>query len=66
MEILEAYNCCTLELSGNATHLAPWHVKLGFQPEPFIATLRSLTPDGGHVPFMHLVVEKVASLLRHA
>ena len=59
LEILDAYGSCMLELSGNATHLAPWYTKLGFQAEPFIATLSSLSPDGGHVPFMHLVVEKV-------
>ena len=63
MEILDAYDCCELELSGNATHLAPWHAKLGFRPDPFIATLHSLTVDGGLVPFMHLVVEKVSLLL---
>ncbi|THH03452.1 hypothetical protein EW145_g6247 [Phellinidium pouzarii] len=58
-EILEAYEACSLLLSGNGTHLAPWHAKLGFQPEPFIATLGSLTPDGGPVPLIDLVVEKV-------
>ncbi|KAL5533656.1 hypothetical protein ACEPAG_116 [Sanghuangporus baumii] len=58
-EILEAYHSCTLLLSGNGSHLAPWHAKLGFQPEPFIATLGSLTADGGSVPSADFIVEKV-------
>ncbi|EJC98658.1 uncharacterized protein FOMMEDRAFT_128955 [Fomitiporia mediterranea MF3/22] len=58
-EILEAYNSCILTLSGNGSHLAPWHGKLGFQTEPFVATLGSLTPDGGPVPLVDIIVEKV-------
>ncbi|KAL5536048.1 hypothetical protein ACEPAF_4152 [Sanghuangporus sanghuang] len=58
-EILEAYNSCTLLLSGNGSHLAPWHAKLGFHSEPFIATLGSLTPDGGSVPSADFIIEKV-------
>lgn len=48
-----------LELSGNSTHLASWHAKLGFVKEPFVATLDSLTADGGRVPAMDLEVIKV-------
>ena len=58
-EILEAYDNTYLDLSGNSTHLAPWHAKLGFVKDPFIATLDSLTPDGGRVPAMDLIVTKV-------
>ncbi|KAH8110699.1 hypothetical protein DFH11DRAFT_1802190 [Phellopilus nigrolimitatus] len=58
-EILQAYDSCALLLGGNGTHLAPWHAKLGFQPQPFVATLASLTPDGGPVPLIDLIVEKV-------
>ncbi|KAI5114831.1 hypothetical protein M0805_009730, partial [Coniferiporia weirii] len=57
-EILQAYDACTLLLSGNGTHLAPWHAKLGFQAEPFVATLGSLTPDGGSVPLVDFIIEK--------
>ncbi|KAI0720072.1 hypothetical protein C8T65DRAFT_634775 [Cerioporus squamosus] len=57
-EILEAYDNTWLELCGNSTHLAPWHAKLGFVKEPFVATLDSLTADGGIVPAMDLVVQK--------
>lgn len=48
-----------LELTGNCTNLAPWHAKLGFVKQPFIATLDKLTPDGGNVPAMDLIITKV-------
>ncbi|RDX51158.1 hypothetical protein OH76DRAFT_1555272 [Lentinus brumalis] len=57
-EILDAYDTTSLELCGNSTHLAPWHAKLGFVKDPFVATLDSLTADGGVVPPMDLVVQK--------
>ncbi|THH18249.1 hypothetical protein EW146_g2694 [Bondarzewia mesenterica] len=57
-EVLDAYNSCHLILSGNSSHLAPWHAKLGFQPSPPVATLNSLTPDGGAVQLMDLTVVK--------
>ncbi|EKM61613.1 uncharacterized protein PHACADRAFT_248310 [Phanerochaete carnosa HHB-10118-sp] len=47
-----------LTVSGNGCHLAPWHAKLGFHSEPFVATLGSLTPDGGLVPVMDLKIIK--------
>ncbi len=58
-EILEAYDSIALRLHGNSCHLATWHSKLGFQKDPFIATLRSLTPDGGPVSVLDLVITKV-------
>ncbi|KAI0828884.1 hypothetical protein BC628DRAFT_1408952 [Trametes gibbosa] len=58
-EILEAYDNTTLELTGNATNLAPWHAKLGFVKHPFIATSDKLTADGGSVPAMDVVIDKV-------
>lgn len=58
-EILEAYGSIALKLHGNSCHLAPWHAKLGFQKDPFISTLRSLTPDGGCVAVLDLVITKV-------
>ena len=39
--------------------MAPWHAKLGFQHGPFVATLNSLTPDGGNVAVMMLTIVKV-------
>ncbi|KAK7058475.1 hypothetical protein VNI00_002109 [Paramarasmius palmivorus] len=59
LEVLEAYNSVKLIINGNASHLAPWHAKLGFQQGPFIATLRSLSPDGGLVPVIDVVVTNV-------
>ncbi|KAH9964099.1 hypothetical protein BC827DRAFT_49058 [Russula dissimulans] len=58
-EVLEAYDKVELNIAGNGTHLAPWHTKLGFQPHPAIATLHTLSPDGGVVPCLQLVVTKV-------
>ncbi|KAI8990626.1 hypothetical protein BD414DRAFT_514365 [Trametes punicea] len=57
-EILEAYDNTYLELSGNSTNLAPWHAKLGFVKEPFIATMDKLTADGGVVPAMDVIITK--------
>ncbi|KAI0778800.1 hypothetical protein BD413DRAFT_511860 [Trametes elegans] len=57
-EILDAYENTFLELQGNSTNLAPWHAKLGFVKQPFIATLDKLTPDGGVVPAMDLIITK--------
>jgi len=59
MEILEAYSDVHLVLSGNSTKLAPWHAKLGLQAIPFVATLGSLTADGGAVPILDLIVTQV-------
>jgi breast cancer 2 susceptibility protein len=50
-------------ISGNSSQLAPWHAKLGFQRDLFIATLNSLTPDGGVIAAMDVVVMKVGALL---
>jgi breast cancer 2 susceptibility protein len=57
--VLEAYNSTKLVISGNSSHLAPWHVKLGFQSgfAP-VCTMNKLTPDGGAVGVMDLTVLK--------
>jgi breast cancer 2 susceptibility protein len=57
-EVLEAYDKVELNIAGNGTHLAPWYTKLGFQPYPAVATLHTLSPEGGIVPCLHLVVTK--------
>ncbi|KAF8625213.1 hypothetical protein AX15_005515 [Amanita polypyramis BW_CC] len=57
-EVLEAYNSSKLVLSGNSSHLMPWHAKLGFQHGPCISTLHSLSPEGGCVATADVVVIK--------
>ncbi|KAJ7269415.1 hypothetical protein B0H12DRAFT_1208887 [Mycena haematopus] len=57
-EVLEAYNSTNLVLSGNSSHLVPWHAKLGFQISAPVATMHSLTADGGMVAAMDLVILK--------
>ncbi|KAF5388472.1 hypothetical protein D9757_004706 [Collybiopsis confluens] len=59
LEPLEAYESTRLVLSGNSCQLAPWHAKLGFQPGPYVFTTHSLTPEGGIVALMDLVVLQV-------
>ncbi|EGO30985.1 hypothetical protein SERLADRAFT_412477 [Serpula lacrymans var. lacrymans S7.9] len=59
VEVLEAYNSTSLVITGNSSHLASWHAKLGFQRSPWISTLNSLTADGGNVAVMAFVVIKV-------
>ncbi|KAG1783569.1 hypothetical protein EV702DRAFT_1054261 [Suillus placidus] len=58
-EVLEAYDSNALVLTGNSSHMAPWHAKLGFQRSPFIATLNSLTADGGNVAVAAVEVIKI-------
>ncbi|KAI0348271.1 nucleic acid-binding protein [Trametopsis cervina] len=57
-EILEGGGSLSLRISGNSSHLAPWHAKLGFQKDPFISMLGSLTSDGGTVAVCDVVIEK--------
>jgi len=61
-EVLEAYDNVKLGLSGNSTHLVPWHTKLGFRRCANVCTLSSLTPDGGNIAMMKLRIEKVCSI----
>ncbi|OBZ79271.1 hypothetical protein A0H81_01562 [Grifola frondosa] len=61
-EILKAYDSTVLEIFGNSSHLAPWHAKLGFQKQPYVATLDSLTRDGGVVTAVELVMTKLYPL----
>ncbi|KAF5352763.1 hypothetical protein D9756_005896 [Leucocoprinus leucothites] len=57
-EILDAYNSVNLVLSGNSSHLLSWDAKLGFVRGPCISTMHSLTPDGGSIAAMDVVVVK--------
>ncbi|VDC05801.1 unnamed protein product [Peniophora sp. CBMAI 1063] len=59
-EILEgAYESVKLSLNGNSSCLAPWHAKLGLLRSAPAATLHSLTPDGGGVHLLDVIVSKV-------
>ncbi|KAF9479433.1 hypothetical protein BDN70DRAFT_906293 [Pholiota conissans] len=58
MEILDAYSSTFLVISGNSSHLMPWHTKLGFTQGPCISTLHSLTADGGVVAALDFVIVK--------
>lgn len=54
----------TLSICGNSTSLARWDSKLGFfsqnaHPSSFVACLRSLTPDGGIVTLVDVVIVKL-------
>ncbi|EIM83586.1 uncharacterized protein STEHIDRAFT_62664, partial [Stereum hirsutum FP-91666 SS1] len=57
-EVLDAYETVQLSLSGNSAHIAPWHAKLGFTNGLCVSTLHSLTPDGGPVQMLDLIVTK--------
>ncbi|KAJ8295952.1 Breast cancer type 2 susceptibility [Rhodotorula toruloides] len=58
-DVLQALGRSTLMITGNSTSLAPWHAKLGFRPEPFIASLASISPAGGLVPLLDIYVDRV-------
>lgn len=49
----------TLFLEGNSTSRAKWHETLGFRMRPWFSSLRSLTHDGGKIPFMDIVLMKI-------
>ncbi|KAJ3837344.1 hypothetical protein F5878DRAFT_219187 [Lentinula raphanica] len=59
LEPLEAYQSTKLILHGNSSQLAPWHAKLGFQRGLYIFTTHSLTPEGGNIAMMDIVVVQV-------
>ncbi|PLW05774.1 hypothetical protein PCANC_26644 [Puccinia coronata f. sp. avenae] len=48
-----------LYLEGNGTSRVRWAETLGLRPRPWVATLPSLTPDGGKIPLMDILVVKV-------
>lgn len=56
---MSAFDKASLSLSGNGTSLASWGARLGFHRAPMVATLRSLTGDGGVVPCMRIVVTRL-------
>lgn len=58
-DVLQALEVSALSIEGNATSLARWDARLGFAPRPFVATLRSLTPDGGTIPLMDIIITRI-------
>ncbi|EUC56706.1 BRCA2, oligonucleotide/oligosaccharide-binding domain 1 protein [Rhizoctonia solani AG-3 Rhs1AP] len=58
-EVLKAYHSSTLKITGNSTSLARWDARLGFHRGPFIASLRSLSADGGYVALLDVIVTKL-------
>ncbi|OCF33534.1 hypothetical protein I316_04606 [Kwoniella heveanensis BCC8398] len=58
-EVLDAFRSSHLIITGNSTSLARWHTRLGLHSHPFIASLGSLSIDGGAVTLMDIVLEKV-------
>lgn len=61
-EVMSAYDLSSLKLSANSVSLARWDARLGFAAAPFVATLRSLTPEGGLISLMDVVITKVYPL----
>lgn len=57
--VLAAYHMSSLVLAANSVSLARWDAKLGFASTPFCASARSLTPEGGLVSLMDVVIDKV-------
>lgn len=61
-EVLAALLTSTLLLNGNSVSLARWDARLGFSRDRYFASLRSLTPDGGIVAAMDIIITKVFPL----
>lgn len=58
-DVLDSLDKSVLVLTGNTTSLARWDALLGFQRQPFVACLSSLSPDGGAIPMLDIIVTKV-------
>lgn len=56
---LRSFDRVRLIIGGNTSKLAAWNAKLGFTRDSFIGTIRSLSAEGGIVPLMDIVVEKM-------
>lgn len=56
---MQAFDKACLSLTGNSTSLARWDDRLGFRKRPYIATLRSLSPDGGVITCMEVVLTRL-------
>lgn len=58
-DVLDAIDSSKLSLGANCVSRAPWDEPLGFRRHPWIASLRSLHPEGGVVPLVDVVVLRV-------
>ncbi|KAH7338915.1 BRCA2, oligonucleotide/oligosaccharide-binding, domain 1-domain-containing protein [Rhizoctonia solani] len=58
-EVLNAYHSSTLKITGNSTSLARWDARLGFHRGPFVASLRSLSADGGTIALLDVIITKL-------
>jgi breast cancer 2 susceptibility protein len=52
-----------LKLSANAARLAKWDAKLGFRKSQAYSLLRSISPDGGFVPAIDVIVMRKYPIL---
>ena len=60
--VLDALGTSDLCIHANATSLARWDARMGFRPLGCVSTLARLDPDGGVVPAMDVVIDRVYPL----
>ncbi|KAK4058357.1 hypothetical protein OIO90_000515 [Microbotryomycetes sp. JL221] len=58
-DALEGFDSQSLSICGNSTTLAPWHARLGFTDQSFVASLGSLTSSGGVVAQLEVIVDRL-------
>lgn len=61
-DVLKSFNSSCIIISGNGSHLARWDTKLGWRATPSIATLSSLTKDGGVVHLLLVTIQHAFSI----
>lgn len=61
-DVLAAYNKSSLQITGNSTCLCRWDSKLGTAKMPFVASLRSLSANGGVAALLDIVIDTVFPL----
>ncbi|KAH8921269.1 hypothetical protein BT69DRAFT_349329 [Atractiella rhizophila] len=62
IDVLDAYDMSSLEISGNSSTLAKWDARLGRKAATPILTLRSLTQDGGFIPILDVQIFRLLPL----
>ena len=60
---MEVPSSIRLKLSANATRLARWDAKLGSKNSQAYSLLRSISPDGGFVPAIDVIVMRKYPML---
>ena len=58
-DVLEAANSSVLTISSNSSSLTDWDAKLGFQKQIYVASLRSLSPEGGVATLLDLTIVRI-------